>query len=123
MLCALIELAVLSCAALRRAGKSQKITITNDKGRLSKEEIERMVQVTHECEQRTTGVQCKLGKAGWMHYIVGACQRPRMATGIDTRFGCAYSAYSRAFKTPLYLMTCSFSNVACPGRGEVPLRG
>ncbi len=30
---------------LRRAGKSQKITITNDKGRLSKDEIERMVQV------------------------------------------------------------------------------
>ena len=28
-----------------RAGKKNKITITNDKGRLSKEEIERMVQV------------------------------------------------------------------------------
>lgn len=28
------------------AGKHSKITITNDKGRLSKEEIERMVQVT-----------------------------------------------------------------------------
>ena len=28
------------------AGKHQKITITNDKGRLSKEEIERMVQVS-----------------------------------------------------------------------------
>ena len=27
-----------------RAGKKSKITITNDKGRLSKEEIERMVQ-------------------------------------------------------------------------------
>ena len=30
---------------MRCAGKSQKITITNDKGRLSKDEIERMVQV------------------------------------------------------------------------------
>ncbi len=29
---------------MRRAGKKSKITITNDKGRLSKEEIERMVQ-------------------------------------------------------------------------------
>jgi hypothetical protein len=29
----------------KRAGKKKKITITNDKGRLSKEEIERMVQV------------------------------------------------------------------------------
>ncbi len=27
------------------AGKKNKITITNDKGRLSKDEIERMVQV------------------------------------------------------------------------------
>ncbi len=29
---------------MHRAGKKSKITITNDKGRLSKEEIERMVQ-------------------------------------------------------------------------------
>ena len=34
----------LTEARSARAGKKNKITITNDKGRLSKEEIERMVQ-------------------------------------------------------------------------------
>ena len=33
-----------SACAVHCAGKKSKITITNDKGRLSKEEIERMVQ-------------------------------------------------------------------------------
>ena len=32
------------CVCAGRAGQKNKITITNDKGRLSKDEIERMVQ-------------------------------------------------------------------------------
>jgi len=36
---------ILNVSAVEKAtGKSQKITITNDTGRLSKEEIEKMVQ-------------------------------------------------------------------------------
>merc|ERR1712108_66448 len=36
---------ILNVSALEKAGgKTQKITITNDKGRLSKEDIEKMVQ-------------------------------------------------------------------------------
>ena len=35
---------LLSLDLLRPAGKSEKITIKNDKGRLSEEEIERMVK-------------------------------------------------------------------------------
>ena len=35
-----------------RAGKKNKITITNDKGRLSKDEIERMVQVRFEFQNQ-----------------------------------------------------------------------
>jgi molecular chaperone DnaK (HSP70) len=37
-------LTCLSLLLLPRAGQKNKITITNDKGRLSKDEIERMVQ-------------------------------------------------------------------------------
>jgi len=41
-------------AAEKSTGKSQKITITNDKGRLSKEEVERLVQeaAKHEAEDK-----------------------------------------------------------------------
>jgi L1 cell adhesion molecule like protein len=41
-------------AAEKSTGKSQKITITNDKGRLSREEVERMVQeaAKHEAEDK-----------------------------------------------------------------------
>ena len=35
---------ILNVSAADKTGKSNRITITNDKGRLSKEEIERMVQ-------------------------------------------------------------------------------
>ena len=34
-------------------GKSEKITITNDKGRLSQEEIERMVEEAEDLQRRT----------------------------------------------------------------------
>jgi L1 cell adhesion molecule like protein len=41
-------------AAEKSTGKSQKITITNDKGRLSKEEVERLVEeaAKHEAEDK-----------------------------------------------------------------------
>jgi L1 cell adhesion molecule like protein len=41
-------------AAEKSTGKSQKITITNDKGRLSREEVERMVEeaAKHEAEDK-----------------------------------------------------------------------
>ena len=38
-------------AAEKSTGKSQKITITNDKGRLSAEDIERMVQEAERCKE------------------------------------------------------------------------
>ena len=41
-----------------RAGKHEKITITNDKGRLSQEEIERMVQEAEEFAEADKAVRC-----------------------------------------------------------------
>ena len=40
-----------------RAGKREKITITNDKGRLSQEEIERMVQEAEEFAEADKAVR------------------------------------------------------------------
>ena len=39
------------------AGKREKITITNDKGRLSQEEIERMVQEPEEFAEQDKAVK------------------------------------------------------------------
>lgn len=45
---------------LGRAGKREKITITNDKGRLSQEEIERMVQEAEEFAEQDKAVKAKV---------------------------------------------------------------
>ena len=42
------------------AGKREKITITNDKGRLSQEEIERMVQEAEEFAEQDKAVKAKV---------------------------------------------------------------
>jgi heat shock protein 1/8 len=42
----------------KTSGKSNRITVTNDKGRLSKEEIERMVSEAREVQVRGRGCQC-----------------------------------------------------------------
>ena len=45
---------------MRAAGKREKITITNDKGRLSQEEIERMVQEAEEFAEQDKAVKGKV---------------------------------------------------------------
>ena len=45
---------------MRDAGKREKITITNDKGRLSQEEIERMVQEAEEFAEQDKAVKAKV---------------------------------------------------------------
>ena len=45
---------------MRAAGKREKITITNDKGRLSQEEIERMVQEAEEFAEQDKAVKAKV---------------------------------------------------------------
>ena len=47
----------MQCAG---AGKREKITITNDKGRLSQEEIERMVQEAEEFAEQDKAVKAKV---------------------------------------------------------------
>ena len=48
---------ILNVAAVDKGtGKSEKITITNDKGRLSQEEIDRMVQEAEEFAEQVRGV-------------------------------------------------------------------
>jgi L1 cell adhesion molecule like protein len=56
-------------AADKSTGKSQKITITNDKGRLSKEEIEKMVQEAEKYKQEDELVKKKVeAKNGLENY-------------------------------------------------------
>jgi len=45
-------------AADKTTGKSNRITITNDKGRLSKDEIERMVSEAEKYKKRRRGSGC-----------------------------------------------------------------
>ena len=48
---------ILNVAAVDKGtGKSEKITITNDKGRLSQEEIDRMVQEAEEFAEQVRAV-------------------------------------------------------------------
>ena len=57
-------------AAEKSTGKSQKITITNDKGRLSKEEIERMVNAAASFEEEDKKhMECVEAKNGLESYV------------------------------------------------------
>jgi len=60
-------------AAEKSTGKSQKITITNDKGRLSKEDIERMVEEAEkykeEDEKMAVGIEAKSSMENYMYQV------------------------------------------------------
>ncbi|CAH2351985.1 heat shock protein Ssa2p [[Candida] railenensis] len=65
---------ILNVSALEKGtGKTQKITITNDKGRLSKEDIERMVneaeKFKEEDEKEATRVQAKNGLESYAYSL------------------------------------------------------
>lgn len=51
---------MLTCQGFVSAGKTEKITITNDKGRLSQEEIERMVQEAEEYAEQDKQVKARI---------------------------------------------------------------
>jgi L1 cell adhesion molecule like protein len=61
---------ILNVSALDKAsGKQNKITITNDKGRLSKEEIEKMVQDAEKFKAEDEAVKAKIeAKNGFENY-------------------------------------------------------
>jgi len=57
-------------AADKATGKSEKITITNEKGRLSKEEIEKMVQEAEKYKAQDDAVKERIeAKNGLEHYL------------------------------------------------------
>jgi len=61
---------ILNVSALDKAsGKQNKITITNDKGRLSKEEIEKMVQDAEKFKAEDEAMKSKIeAKNGFENY-------------------------------------------------------
>ena len=60
-------------AAEKSTGKSQKITITNEKGRLNKDDIERMVQEAEtSAEEDKARMECVEAKNGLESYIYNA---------------------------------------------------
>ena len=61
---------ILNVSALDKAsGKQNKITITNDKGRLSKEEIEKMVQDAEKFKAEDEATKSKIeAKNGFENY-------------------------------------------------------
>ena len=66
----------------KTTGNKNKITITNDKGRLSKDEIERMVQEAekYKAEDETHRSRVEVRAECWLAYICGRC-RPVLAAG------------------------------------------
>ena len=65
-----------------RAGKREKITITNDKGRLSQEDIERMVQEAEEFAEQDKKVK---GRVDARNQLETYCYN--MKTTIDDKLG------------------------------------
>ena len=70
-------------ASDKSCGKSEKITITNDKGRLSAEDIERMVKEAEEHrqedEENRKRVESKNGLEGYVYNLRSSIEDPKMA--------------------------------------------
>ena len=56
-------------AADKSTGKSEKITITNDKGRLSKEEIEKMVQDAEKFKDEDEQIRKRVEAQEWFREL------------------------------------------------------
>ncbi|KAI7904544.1 hsp71-like protein [Cokeromyces recurvatus] len=79
---------ILNVSALdKTTGKSNKITITNDKGRLSKEEIERMVNDAEkykaEDEAAAARIQAKNGLESYAYNLRNTLQEENVASKLD----------------------------------------
>jgi len=75
---------ILNVSAVdKTTGKSNRITITNDKGRLSKEEIERMVseaeKYKQEDEEAATRIQAKNGLESYAYNLRNSMQDEKLA--------------------------------------------
>ncbi|KAL6597144.1 hsp71-like protein [Neocallimastix sp. 'constans'] len=80
---------ILNVSALdKTTGKSNKITITNDKGRLSKEEIERMVNDAEKFKEEDAKVAervaAKNGLESYAYQLRNTIQDEKIASHIDT---------------------------------------
>lgn len=75
-------------AADKTTGKSQKITITNDKGRLSKEDIERMVSDAEkykaEDEAATARIGAKNGLESYAYNLRNSLNEPGVSDKLDS---------------------------------------
>ncbi|KAI9360288.1 hsp71-like protein [Pilaira anomala] len=79
---------ILNVSALdKTTGKSNKITITNDKGRLSKEEIERMVNDAEkykaEDEAAAARIQAKNGLESYAYNLRNTLQEEKVSTKLE----------------------------------------
>ncbi|KAI3407074.1 hypothetical protein KGF56_000162, partial [Candida oxycetoniae] len=79
---------ILNVSALEKGtGKTQKITITNDKGRLSKEEIEKMVsdaeKFKEEDEREANRVQAKNGLETYAYSLKSTLNEEQMKSKLD----------------------------------------
>jgi len=79
---------ILNVSAVdKTTGKSSKITITNDKGRLSKEEIERMVNDAEkfkaEDEAAASRIQAKNGLESYAYNLRNSLQDEKLASKLD----------------------------------------
>ncbi|CAO3620612.1 unnamed protein product [Mucor hiemalis] len=79
---------ILNVSALdKTTGKSNKITITNDKGRLSKEDIERMVNDAEkykaEDEEAASRIQAKNGLESYAYNLRNTLQEEKVSTKLE----------------------------------------
>jgi heat shock protein 1/8 len=75
-------------ASDKSCGKTEKITITNDKGRLSAEDIERMVKEAEEHrqedEENRKRVESKNGLEGYVYNLRSSIEDPKMAEKLSS---------------------------------------
>merc|ERR1711998_147680 len=79
---------ILNVSAIEKStGKENKITITNDKGRLSKEDVERMVQEAEqfkaEDEQNAARIQAKNGLENYCYSLKNSLNDEKLAGKIE----------------------------------------
>jgi heat shock 70kDa protein 1/2/6/8 len=71
----------------KSCGKSQKITITNDKGRLSSEDIERMVREAEahrqEDEENRKRIECKNGLESYVYNLRSSIEDEKLASKLS----------------------------------------
>ena len=99
------------CALVPRAGQKNKITITNDKGRLSKDEIERMVQEAEKYKAEDEDARKRIDAKNALENY--ACVLPFPSLLCTAPLSCCTLGRSQADVPALAVLSCSYEVSCC----------